>query len=64
MPNQPDQAKQDLVRNKALGRGLLYPDAFSEDRIVFLPRATSALLVLLSRNHNVRFLHHRDRGFT
>ncbi|KAJ7278558.1 heme peroxidase [Mycena rebaudengoi] len=47
-----NQAKQDLVRNKALGRGLLYPDAFSEDRIVFLPPATSALLVLLSRNHN------------
>ncbi|KAJ7448053.1 heme peroxidase [Mycena latifolia] len=47
-----DQAAQDLVRNKGMGRGLLYPDTFSEDRLMFLPPAVSALLVLLSRNHN------------
>ncbi|KAF5365312.1 hypothetical protein D9758_005455 [Tetrapyrgos nigripes] len=46
------QATQDLVRNKALGRGLLYPDTFSEERLLFLPPASSALLVILSRNHN------------
>ncbi|KAF9257706.1 heme peroxidase [Marasmius fiardii PR-910] len=47
-----NQATQDLVRNKALGRGLLYPDTFSEERLLFLPPASSALLVILSRNHN------------
>ncbi|KAJ7160328.1 heme peroxidase [Mycena filopes] len=47
-----DQATQDLVRNKTEGRGLLYPDSFSEERLVFLPPAASALLVILSRNHN------------
>ncbi|KAJ7436075.1 heme peroxidase [Mycena galericulata] len=47
-----NQASQDLVRNKGLGLGLLYPDTFSEDRLVFLPPAASALLVILSRNHN------------
>lgn len=49
-----DQATQDLVRNKAEGRGLLYPDSFSEERLIFLPPAASALLVILNRNHNVR----------
>lgn len=48
------QAQQDFVRDKEKGRGLLYPDAFSEDRLVFIPPAASALLVLFSRNHNVR----------
>ncbi|KAJ7058676.1 heme peroxidase [Mycena amicta] len=47
-----DQATQDLVRNKAQGRGLLYPDTFSEERLIFLPPAASAILVLLNRNHN------------
>ncbi|KAJ7160327.1 heme peroxidase [Mycena filopes] len=47
-----NQATQDLVRNKAEGRGLLYPDSFSEERLVFLPPAASALLVILNRNHN------------
>nr|GAT46932.1 heme peroxidase [Mycena chlorophos] len=47
-----DQAAQDLVRNKAEGRGLLYPDTFSEERLLFLPPAPSALLVLFNRNHN------------
>ncbi|KAF7300907.1 Heme peroxidase [Mycena kentingensis (nom. inval.)] len=48
-----DQAAQDQVRNKEAGRGLLYPDTFSEDRLSFLPPAASAILVLFSRNHNV-----------
>ncbi|KAJ3993518.1 heme peroxidase [Lentinula boryana] len=47
-----NQAAQDLVRDKAAGRGLLYPDTFSEERLLFLPPAASALLVILSRNHN------------
>ncbi|KAI0778881.1 heme peroxidase [Trametes elegans] len=46
------QADQDAVRDKASGRGLLYPDAFSEDRLIFVPPAATALLVLFSRNHN------------
>ncbi|KAJ6512310.1 heme peroxidase [Mycena vulgaris] len=47
-----NQATQDLVRDKAPGRGLLYPDTFSEERLTFLPPAASALLVILNRNHN------------
>ncbi|KAG6916400.1 hypothetical protein DXG01_006979 [Tephrocybe rancida] len=47
-----NQAAQDKVRDKASGRGLLYPDTFSEERLLFLPPATSVLLVLFSRNHN------------
>jgi len=48
-----DQAGQDKVRDRALGRGLLYPDTFYEERLMFLPPASSVLLVLFSRNHNV-----------
>ncbi|RPD64671.1 heme peroxidase [Lentinus tigrinus ALCF2SS1-6] len=47
-----NQAEQDAVRDKASGKGLLYPDAFSEDRLIFVPPAATALLVLFSRNHN------------
>ncbi|GLB40814.1 putative heme peroxidase [Lyophyllum shimeji] len=47
-----NQTAQDKVRDKAAGRGLLYPDTFSEERLLFLPPATSVLLVLFSRNHN------------
>ncbi|GJE97837.1 heme peroxidase [Phanerochaete sordida] len=47
-----NQAEQDLVRNKAEGRGLLWNDAFAEDRLVLVPPAASALLVIFSRNHN------------
>ncbi|TFK58570.1 heme peroxidase, partial [Pluteus cervinus] len=47
-----DQAAQDQVRDKESGRGLLYPDTFSEERLLFLPPTASALLVILSRNHN------------
>ncbi|KAI0640160.1 heme peroxidase [Trametes polyzona] len=46
------QEDQDAVRDKASGRGLLYPDAFHEDRLIFVPPAATALLVLFSRNHN------------
>ena len=49
-----NQAEQDLVRNKEAGRGLLWNDAFAEDRLVLVPPAASALLVIFSRNHNVR----------
>jgi len=35
------------------GRGLLRPDVFAEDRLLFLPPTVSALLVLFNRNHNV-----------
>ena len=51
--NTADQAAQDLVRDKVSGRGLLYPDTFSEERLTFLPPTASVLLVLFSRNHNV-----------
>ncbi|KAJ6549816.1 heme peroxidase [Mycena capillaripes] len=47
-----NQATQDLVRDKKQGRGLLFPDTFSEERLSFLPPAASALLVILNRNHN------------
>ncbi|CAL1694713.1 unnamed protein product [Somion occarium] len=47
-----NQQQQDLVRDKEHGRGLLYPDAFAEDRLVLVPPAASALLVMFSRNHN------------
>ena len=50
------QAEQDAVRDKAQGKGLLYPDTFAEDRLLFVPPAASALLVLFSRNHNVSAL--------
>ncbi|RDB16366.1 Psi-producing oxygenase A [Hypsizygus marmoreus] len=47
-----NQAAQDKVRDKSAGLGLLYPDTFSEERLLFAPPATSALLVIFSRNHN------------
>ncbi|KAL0959661.1 hypothetical protein HGRIS_011363 [Hohenbuehelia grisea] len=47
-----NQAAQDKVRDRESGRGLLYPDTFSEERLLFLPAATSVLLVVFSRNHN------------
>ncbi len=44
---------QEIVRDKTtLGRGFLKPDCFAEDRLLFLPPAASAVLVLLNRNHN------------
>ncbi|KAL0059840.1 hypothetical protein AAF712_013377 [Marasmius tenuissimus] len=47
-----DQETQDKVRDKEAGRGHLYPDTFSEERLLFLPPCASAILVILSRNHN------------
>ncbi|OAX39674.1 heme peroxidase [Rhizopogon vinicolor AM-OR11-026] len=46
-----DQATQDKVRIKE-GRGLLHPDVFAEDRLLFLPPTVSVILVLFNRNHN------------
>lgn len=48
-------SEQNMVRNKAEGRGLLWNDAFAEDRLVLVPPAASALLVVFSRNHNVSY---------
>ncbi|KAF8669729.1 heme peroxidase [Rhizoctonia solani] len=45
------QEEQDAIRIKD-GFGRLRPDTFSEGRIVFLPPASSALLVMWNRNHN------------
>jgi linoleate 10R-lipoxygenase len=50
-----DQASQDKVRKRD-GRGMLYNDVFAEERLLFLPPAVCALLVLFCRNHNVRSL--------
>lgn len=61
--NSADQAAQDLVRDKVRGRGLLYPDTFSEERLTFLPPAASVLLVLFSRNHNVSHLTMPDASY-
>ncbi|KAK7458169.1 hypothetical protein VKT23_010077 [Stygiomarasmius scandens] len=47
-----NQETQDKVRDKSQGRGYLYPDTFSEERLQFLPPAASVLLVIFSRNHN------------
>lgn len=50
-----DQDEQDKVRDKSdqnLGRGLLYPDTFASSRLLLMPSASCALLVLFSRNHN------------
>lgn len=47
-----NQEAQDRIRLRD-GRGLLYPDTFAEDRLLLLPPAVCALLVLFSRNHNV-----------
>ncbi|TFK61201.1 heme peroxidase [Pluteus cervinus] len=59
------QDSQDQVRDKASGRGLLYPDTFSEERLLFLPPTASVLLVILSRNHNyiaAKLLKINERG--
>jgi linoleate 10R-lipoxygenase len=46
-----NQKDQDLIRIKD-GRGKLHPDTFAEDRLLLLPPAVCALLVLFNRNHN------------
>ncbi|KAI0766618.1 linoleate diol synthase [Trametes elegans] len=47
-----NQEAQEKVRVPNTGRGLLKPDAFSEDRLMLLPPAVCVLLVLFNRNHN------------
>ncbi|GJJ10924.1 hypothetical protein Clacol_005153 [Clathrus columnatus] len=45
-----DQAKQDSVRTSPKdGRGTLKPDAFAEDRLLFLPPGTCALLYIAKK---------------
>ncbi|EGG06315.1 uncharacterized protein MELLADRAFT_116583 [Melampsora larici-populina 98AG31] len=45
--------EQASIRDKEqLGRGLLYNDTFASDRLLMMPPASCALLVLFSRNHN------------
>ncbi|KAJ6591567.1 linoleate diol synthase [Mycena vulgaris] len=46
-----NQGAQDEVRVKD-GRGKLHPDTFAEDRLLLLPPAVCAILVMFSRNHN------------
>lgn len=48
-----NESESDLVRAKD-GRGMLSPDCFYENRIMYLSPAVSALLILWNRNHNVR----------
>ncbi|KAH9455497.1 hypothetical protein Pst134EA_022959 [Puccinia striiformis f. sp. tritici] len=50
-----DQTEQDKVRDYSennLGKGLLYPDTFASSRLLLMPPASCALLVLFCRNHN------------
>ena len=47
------QKEQDEVRRKD-GTGKLWNDVFSDGRLLFMPPSCCGLLVLLSRNHNVR----------
>jgi hypothetical protein len=44
------------------GRGMLWPDAFTEERLDTLPDSVPALLVLWNRYHNV-CSQPRARGF-
>ncbi|KAG1827565.1 heme peroxidase [Suillus subaureus] len=57
-----DQETQDKAQG---GRGLLRPDVFAEDRLLFLPPTVGVLLVLFNRNHNYiarRLLEINERG--
>lgn len=36
------------------GTGRIWPDVFGDSRIMLMPPSTGALLILFSRNHNVR----------
>ncbi|KAF8627576.1 hypothetical protein AX15_004356 [Amanita polypyramis BW_CC] len=49
--NNAEEVKNVRDPNK-IGRGLLRPDTFSDERLIFLPPACGALLVLFNRNHN------------
>ena len=48
-----NDAQVDSVRRKD-GSGKLWDDVFADSRLLLMPPATCALLVLLNRNHNVR----------
>ncbi|KAF5383694.1 hypothetical protein D9615_003624 [Tricholomella constricta] len=59
-----NQEAQDRVRVRD-GYGLLKPDVFAEDRLLLLPPAVCAILVLFSRNHNYiarKLLEINERG--
>ncbi|KIJ54105.1 hypothetical protein M422DRAFT_775321 [Sphaerobolus stellatus SS14] len=45
------QEQQDKIRNKT-GRGYILPDCFADTRMLSLPPAAGAILVLFNRNHN------------
>jgi hypothetical protein len=51
-PFKSDQKVQDTVRNKESGRGYLHNDTFAEERLILLPPASSAILIIFCRNHN------------
>ena len=48
-----DDAQVDSVRRKD-GSGKLWDDVFADSRLLLMPPASCALLILLNRNHNVR----------
>jgi len=47
-----DEETVDKIRVRD-GRGLLFQDIIAEERLLLLPPAICALIVLFSRNHNV-----------
>ena len=49
------EAQVDSIRRKD-GTGRLWDDVFADNRLLFMPPASCVLLVLFSRNHNVRRL--------
>ena len=49
------QEGNDAVRRKN-GTGQIWNDVFADSRLLLMPPSTCALLVLLSRNHNVRVI--------
>lgn len=59
-----NQDSQNKIR-KRNGTGELYPDVFTEDRLLLLPPATCVILVLFNRNHNYiakKLLEINERG--
>jgi len=48
-----NDAQVDSVRRKD-GSGKLWDDVFADGRLLFMPPASCALLILMNRNHNVR----------
>jgi hypothetical protein len=48
-----NDAQVDSVRRKD-GSGKLWDDVFADSRLLFMPPASCALLILMNRNHNVR----------